>query len=262
MSSEVVVKFFEELAATLGATIGQLMATDVASKAVLSDVSTTHELWACAALQSEASCRMAVGLDAKTALLLARAMLSEAPAPDATLSDDDKELLVEFWKQALGRASTDLKARLSGVVLEYADAQLPEWQPAMTAAITLESAKGNVTLAVRLSMEMVRQLASNQTPEPAAVSAPFETSIPEHAAATAGNNLDLLLEVPLTVTLRFGQRRMPLRDILQLSSGSVIELDRHAEDAVDLLLDERLIARGQVVVVDGCYGLRVTEVCR
>jgi len=59
----------------------------------------------------------------------------------------------------------------------------------------------------------------------------------------------------------FGKQQMPLRNILKLASGSVIELDRQAEDPVDLLLDERLIARGQVVVVDGCYGLRVTEVC-
>jgi flagellar motor switch protein FliN/FliY len=100
-------------------------------------------------------------------------------------------------------------------------------------------------------------------PEPAATVAPsVAPRVPDATAAAAGNNLDLLLEVPLAVTLRFGQRRMPLRDVLQLSSGAVIELDRQAEDAVDLLLDERLIARGQVVVVDGCYGLRVTEVCR
>jgi len=103
-------------------------------------------------------------------------------------------------------------------------------------------------------MEAVRSLTQSQS------QAAESESVPP-ANKDQINNLDLLMEVSLRVSLRFGQSRMPLREVLQLSSGSVIELDRQAEEAVDFLLDERLIARGQVVVVDGCYGLRVTEVC-
>jgi flagellar motor switch protein FliN len=80
--------------------------------------------------------------------------------------------------------------------------------------------------------------------------------------ATAQRQQAITTNIANIDTPGYGQQRMALRNILQLASGSVIELDRQAEDPVDLLLDERLIARGQVVVVDGCYGLRVTEVCR
>ena len=73
-------------------------------------------------------------------------------------------------------------------------------------------------------------------------------------------NLPLLLDVELGVTLRFGTREMPLREILELSTGSVIELDRQLHEPVDLLIDQKLIARGEVVIVNGNYGLRVTEV--
>jgi flagellar motor switch protein FliN len=73
-------------------------------------------------------------------------------------------------------------------------------------------------------------------------------------------NLDLLLDVELAVTLRFGARSMLLREILELGTGAVVELDRRVEEPADLLLDGRLIARGEVVVVDGNYGLRVLEV--
>jgi flagellar motor switch protein FliN/FliY len=73
-------------------------------------------------------------------------------------------------------------------------------------------------------------------------------------------NLHLVLDVELNVTLRFGQRTLPLRDVLELSTGSVIELDRQVEEPVELLLDGRVIARGEAVIVDGNYGLRVTEV--
>jgi flagellar motor switch protein FliN len=73
-------------------------------------------------------------------------------------------------------------------------------------------------------------------------------------------NLELVMDVELNVTLRFGQRQLSLREVLELTSGSVIELDRHVEEPVELLLDGKVIARGEAVVIDGNYGLRVTEV--
>ncbi|HSZ16175.1 MAG TPA: flagellar motor switch protein FliN [Terracidiphilus sp.] len=74
------------------------------------------------------------------------------------------------------------------------------------------------------------------------------------------NNLKLVMDVELNVSLRFGQRQMPLREVLELGSGSVIELDRMIDEPVELYLDGKLIARGEAVVVDGNYGLRVTEI--
>ena len=73
-------------------------------------------------------------------------------------------------------------------------------------------------------------------------------------------NLKLVMDVELSMSLRFGQRQLPLREVLELTSGSVIELDRHVDDPVELLLDGKVIARGEAVIVDGNYGLRITEV--
>lgn len=73
-------------------------------------------------------------------------------------------------------------------------------------------------------------------------------------------NLNLVLDVELNMSLRFGQRQLPLREVLELASGSVVELDRQVDDPVELLLDGRVIARGEAVIVDGNYGLRVTEI--
>jgi len=77
---------------------------------------------------------------------------------------------------------------------------------------------------------------------------------PEHV------NLDLVMDVELNVTLRFGQRQLTLREVLELTSGSVVELDRQVEEPVELILDGVVVARGEAVVIDGNYGLRVTEV--
>lgn len=75
-------------------------------------------------------------------------------------------------------------------------------------------------------------------------------------------NLKLVMDVELNVSLRFGQRQLPLREVLELGSGSVIELDRMVDEPVELLLDGKLIARGEAVIVDGNYGLRVTDIPR
>lgn len=76
------------------------------------------------------------------------------------------------------------------------------------------------------------------------------------------HNLKLVMDVELNVSVLFGQRQLPLREVLALTSGSVIELDRMVDEPVELLLDGKLIARGEAVIVDGNYGLRVTEIPR
>lgn len=73
-------------------------------------------------------------------------------------------------------------------------------------------------------------------------------------------NLDLLLDVELDASLRFGQREMPLREILELRPGSVVELDRKLQEPAELLVAGRVIAQGEVVIVDGNYGLRITNI--
>jgi len=73
-------------------------------------------------------------------------------------------------------------------------------------------------------------------------------------------NVAMLEGVELDVAIRFGQRQLSLREIGELRSGSLVELDRLVQDPAELLLGDRVIARGEVVVVDGNYGLRVTEI--
>ena len=72
--------------------------------------------------------------------------------------------------------------------------------------------------------------------------------------------LELMLDVELEATLRFGCREMPLGEILELGPGDVVELDRHVTDPVDLIVGDKIVARGDVVLVNGNFGLRVTEV--
>jgi flagellar motor switch protein FliN/FliY len=72
--------------------------------------------------------------------------------------------------------------------------------------------------------------------------------------------VELLLDVELDASLRFGSREMPLAEILGLGPGDVVQLDRHVADPVDLIVGDKIVARGEVVLVNGNFGLRVTEV--
>lgn len=72
--------------------------------------------------------------------------------------------------------------------------------------------------------------------------------------------LDLLLDIELEATLRFGALELPLREVLELGPGDVLPLDRHVREPVDLVVGDRIVARGEVVLIDGNFGLHVTEV--
>lgn len=74
------------------------------------------------------------------------------------------------------------------------------------------------------------------------------------------SNIDMLLDVALKVSVELGRAQLPVRDVLDLQSGAVIELDRVAGDLVDIFINNRLIARGEVVVVDDKFGVRISEI--
>jgi flagellar motor switch protein FliN/FliY len=84
----------------------------------------------------------------------------------------------------------------------------------------------------------------------------------DHAALNQNKqrNLDMLLDIPLKVTVELGRTKRTIKDILDLSQGSIIELDKLAGEPVDILVNETLIAQGEVVVIDENFGVRVTDI--
>lgn len=87
------------------------------------------------------------------------------------------------------------------------------------------------------------------------------SQIEEKGTGGAPSSIDLLKDVPLTVTAELGRTtKMMVKDILKLGVGSVIELEKEAGDPVDILVNNKLIAKGEVVEVDGNFGVRITDV--
>jgi len=83
------------------------------------------------------------------------------------------------------------------------------------------------------------------------------TVVAESGTNSAQNRL---LDIELDVSLRFGKRELPLREVLALLPGDVIELDRNVNEPADLVVGDKIVARGEVVLVDGNFGMRITEV--
>jgi flagellar motor switch protein FliN/FliY len=81
-------------------------------------------------------------------------------------------------------------------------------------------------------------------------------------AATSGGevNLDVILDVPVTLAMEVGRSRISIRNLMQLNQGSVVELDRGAGDPLDVFVNGTLVAHGEVVVVNDKFGIRLTDV--
>jgi len=88
----------------------------------------------------------------------------------------------------------------------------------------------------------------------------LEKGSPGKAAVPADVNLDLVLEVPVNVSLQVGSTQMPIKDLVRLVEGSVIALDRLSSEPMDVLVNGTLIAHGEIVLVDDCFGVRLTDV--
>jgi len=226
-------------------------------------------LWAVVASSGALRGEMTVRLAGATVLRLAQIFMSEPATPEALPTADHRDAVVELLRQVSGYVSTAAKARWGEIQLlvELATAA-PSWASAATFSLQAgEEGSAGMVLEVGVSAALVAELrekAEAVKPEATTVQAVSSPAVPSSAPSPelppGIGTLDLLMDVQLAMTMRFGTRRLLLREVLDLSPGAVIELDRKVQEPVDLLLDGRLVARGEVVVIEGNYGLRVTDV--
>lgn len=102
-----------------------------------------------------------------------------------------------------------------------------------------------------------------QASTPAAAPAAAATAPASGEGTTPGistRNLDVLLDIPMEVSVQLGATRMQIRELLQLGQGSVVELEKMAGEPLEVLVNQRLVARGEVVVVNEKFGIRLTDV--
>jgi flagellar motor switch protein FliN/FliY len=206
-------------------------------------------------LQGEATVRIC-NTDAFT---LPLTFLSESAGPSKDPNQAREEGLKKLVRQVAELASANLKGNFGETKLELSDgASSLESSNSKERIFTLLASGGSsekLTLQLCVGSALMRSVESKSDADS---NSSTEPELSRNASRQP--NIDLLLGVNLSLTLRFGRRVLALRDILELTSGSVVELDQEVQEPADLLLGDKLIARGQVVIVDGNYGIQITEV--
>lgn len=125
------------------------------------------------------------------------------------------------------------------------DDVMDEWAEALAEQVT-DEAEGETAVA--------------STPGSDVAPAGFDNLVDEGVLNGDEVNLDVILDIPVTISMEIGRTRINIRNLLQLNQGSVIELDRLAGEPMDVLVNGTLIAHGEVVVVNEKFGIRLTDV--
>ncbi len=133
----------------------------------------------------------------------------------------------------------------------------------MSTETTTSNTTMNDTVADEWAQALEEQAGSSANPQPD--SAPeFEADpVPMNAAAAAGNplqDIQMVLDIPVQLSVELGRTRVPIKYILQLAQGSIVELDALAGEPMDVLINGYLIAQGEVVVVNDKFGIRLTDI--
>jgi flagellar motor switch protein FliN/FliY len=114
--------------------------------------------------------------------------------------------------------------------------------------------------AAAMAEQGVEESTEEAAPQEAYESAQFQDLQEEPGGSNMEENLDTILEIPVTISMEIGRTQINIRNLLQLNQGSVVELDRLAGEPMDVMVNGTLIAHGEVVVVNEKFGIRLTDV--
>lgn len=180
-----------------------------------------------------------------------------------SVSNDDLEAIKEIVYNVFGAVSTTLKGQKKLPVMDFAIAKaeiLKEnesfdgFYKAYEFKINLK--KFQSSFFILLSKNIINEL-NNQQPKPKQIQNVAHTSTLDKKEI---KNIEMLLDIKMLVRVRIGQKKMLLKDVINIDIGSVVELNQLANEPLEILVDDKVIAKGEVVVIDGNFGVQITEI--
>ncbi len=157
--------------------------------------------------------------------------MAEDEVKEAAGAEDD-------WAAALAEQEASTPAEEPAV---------DDWAAAMAEQTSLEAEQANAAPAAVTSAAVPKKSV-------------FEQLVPDAVQSGSVNNLDMILDIPVNLTVELGRTKIAIRSLLQLAQGSVVELDGLAGEPMDVLVNGCLIAQGEVVVVNDKFGIRLTDI--
>jgi len=203
-------------------------------------------------------------VSASDSVFLAQLFLGQSLDSSIPPSEEHRNAVGELLRRIAAKAALLLADEWKAPVeLSFVSGGALSWSPAARVAFRIfVSEEASAYVLLGFQQELLGAFEQSEAPhEVAPDDSNSAASTETHNRETsAGSNLDLLLDVELEASIRFGQRELLLRDVLGFRSGTVVELEHQVDEPAELLVAGRLVARGEVVVVEGNYGLRITEI--
>lgn len=185
------------------------------------------------------------------------------------LSDDDLDAAKEVFSNILGAFSTSLGAQKTMPKLNFeiskvsfldesASLDLASFDKIFIYSIKIDSITEQLGIAVEKSLPAFfdKSVAPAQAPATAASSSGVKSDM----SAEELRNIGLIMDVRLPIRVRIGSKRMLLKDVLTMDIGSVIELNQLANDPLEILISDKVVALGEVVIIDGNFGIQITQI--
>jgi len=255
----------QEIFAALVEELGNVVGTTIDSTASVSaGVPATGRQWVAEIrAEGEFGGSINVVLDHEGATAITRLMTGiEGDIPDEALLDTIREVLAQAVS-ALALKPVVRGAKLSVVEVSPGEGRAPEgeWN---AHAITSDKMSAPLSVTTWGDIAVGQALPSQPAPGPRAVPTPGKSAAASASAATPetkfDDRIDVILDIDLPLVVRFGRTELPLKTLTRLGPGSVIDLGRSPDDPVEVLVSNRVVARGEVVIVGGSYGIRILDV--
>ncbi len=269
--------FIQEVVSTLEGLVGK-----APSVGLEKEVSHSEEAWGSlisapyarvvisAIEKEESSIELLAPVDLVTAL--SDLMLGGEGASKEEMDNDDLDAFKEMASNIFGAIATSLKSQellpklnFTTINAEIAK-ELPkkeDYTKAMVFSFKMEALKeSQIILLTTAAFECQFEKTHQEEKEETTKSATAE-EVKTHDASLENieiRNISMLLDVKLNVKVRIGQKKMILKDVVSMDIGSVVELDQLVNDPLEILVDDKVIAKGEVVIVDGNFGIQITDI--
>ncbi|GAA7464655.1 flagellar motor switch protein FliY [Helicobacter pylori] len=271
--------FIQEVVSTLEGLVGKALSVGLEKEISSSDesflklISTPYARVKISAIEKEES---SIELLAPVVLVTALSdlMLGGEGASKEEMDNDDLDAFKEMASNIFGAIATSLKSQellpklnFTTINAEIAK-ELPkkeDYSKAMVFSFKMEAIKeSQIILLTTEAFERQFEKTHKEEKEETIKSATEATEeIKTHDASLENieiRNISMLLDVKLNVKVRIGQKKMILKDVVSMDIGSVVELDQLVNDPLEILVDDKVIAKGEVVIVDGNFGIQITDI--
>jgi flagellar motor switch protein FliN/FliY len=214
----------------------------------------------------------------KDITMLASLMLMMDSEGTDELGEDDRDAIKELCQQLLSSVTVPVEERLGKKVSFKVDDVMKNENSSLFQSESYFIADMKFTIGERKTsmrffmdealLSMFDQKSGAPSDEPdfsSAFTFPDDPddgmdSIPSMGGSSGNQNMDMLMDIDVPVSVKMGSTRMFLKDILTMGSGNIVELDESADEPVELVVNNKVIARGEVVIVDGYFGFRIKEI--